>query len=56
MKTYLNSVDQFYNYVKIVKNEVNMKIPLSDLQALEATTKMWNRDLFKKIKKINYEK
>ena len=32
-----------------------MKFPMSNLQPLEATLKMWNRDLFKKIKKINYE-
>ena len=48
MKTYLNSVNHFYNYVKIVKNEVNRQFPLSNLQELEATIKMWNKNLYKK--------
>ena len=51
MKTYLNSVSHFCNYVKIVKNEVSMQLPLSNLQELKATIKMWNRNPYKKIKK-----
>ena len=51
MKAYLNSVSHFCNYVKIVKNEVSMQFPLSNLQELKATIKMWNRNPYKKIKK-----
>ena len=40
MKTYLNSVSHFCNYVKIVKNEVSMQFPLSNLQEIKATIKM----------------
>ena len=50
MKTYLNRVNHFYNYVKIVKNEVNRQFPLSNLRELEATIKMWNKNLYKKNK------
>ena len=48
MKTYLNSVNHFYSEVKI-----HRQYPLSNLQELEATIKMWNRNLYKyKGKKV----
>ena len=32
MTTYENSANHFYNYLKIIKNKINMKFLLSNLQ------------------------